>query len=178
MIEWIPELVLFEQASGIWQKYLDLLYSYYASDFIDTVVYRNGTRIGIRKYPFSEGKEKSFWHLVSNGEIEEERQIDFRRCERIRWPRPVIEHSECEDIWIWNNQRGSEKRLLLYLHEERYLVVLGIRNGYFLLCTAYYVEQEHRHEQLRQEYELFAAAQKARAASCEAAPNTPSTPGR
>lgn len=175
MSDWLPELVLLEHVDGIWHRYVELVYSFFHNDFIIDRVNYKGTRIALRKHPITNGKERTFWHLVSNGEIEDDRLPAINRCERIRWPKPIIQVTDSEDIYIWQNERQSEKRILLYVHEERYLVVLGIRSGYLLLCTAYCVEQDHRHEKLIKEYEAF---KKARASSCEETPNTPSTPGR
>jgi len=157
MIEWLPDLVLLEDYNGIWNKYLDAVYGFFFDDFVNGQRFYKGCQVSIRKYPYSEGKVKAFWHMISNGEIEDERNIDFRRCERIKWPRSIIEKDENEDIWIWQNERKSEKRVLLYIHEEKYLVVLGIRNGYFLLCSAYFVEHQSRHEKLAKEYRAYIA---------------------
>jgi hypothetical protein len=155
MINWLPELVLLEDVDGVWTAYLERVYSIFSSDFIkNRVLYKNKV-VSIRKYPITDGKEQAFWHLISDGGVEDERVVDIERCKRIRWPKPVIETTDLSDYWVWENQRGSEKRILLYIHEERYLVVLGVRNGYFLLCTAYFVEQNHRHIKLYNEYSAF-----------------------
>lgn len=152
MIDWLPELVLLEDASGIWEVFLEIVYGYYQDDFIFNEVSYKNVPVHRRRYPISEGKEKSFWHLVSSGDIEESRNIEIPRCERIRWPRPIIECDILDGLWIWRNFRKSEERLLIYIPEERYLVVLGIRRGYYLLCTAYCIEETHRHNKLQQEY--------------------------
>ena len=77
---------------------------------------------------------------------------DMRRCERIRWPRPVIDHSGDEAIKIWENVRKGEKRICLWLEKEEYLVILAERRGYILLWTAYPVTQEHTKRKLRKEF--------------------------
>ena len=61
--------------------------------------------------------------MISEGSVEEERTPDLRRMERIRWPAPVIEHSDDGVIKVWRNQRRrNETRILLWLEELDYLV--------------------------------------------------------
>ncbi|MNH30689.1 hypothetical protein D3C79_909980 [compost metagenome] len=44
-------------------------------------------RLGLKRHPVIQGKEATFWHMISEGNDEAERLPDLRRCERIRWPR-------------------------------------------------------------------------------------------
>lgn len=149
---WLPQLVLFE---GEWGKYLDVIYGYFKQDFIDSRPSFRGRRLGLKKHPLSKGKEATFWHFIQEGTNEDDRIPDLRRCERIRWPRPVIEHADEAVLKIWENTRKSEKRILLWLEEQEYLVVLAERNGYLLPWTAYLVTEEHRRRKLQKEYEAF-----------------------
>ena len=43
--------------------------------------------------------------LVQEGKVEDDRTPDLRRCERIRWPRPIIEHESEDSILVWENER-------------------------------------------------------------------------
>lgn len=149
---WLPPLVLFE---GDWEKYLDALYGYFKQDFIDSRPSFKGRRLGLKKHPLNKGKEATFWHFIQEGSNEDDRIPDLRRCERIRWPRLVIEYAEEPVLKIWENTRKSEKRILLWLEEQEYLVVLAERNGYLLPWTAYLVTKEHRKRKLLKEYEDF-----------------------
>jgi len=149
---WLPPLVLFE---GDWGKYLDALYGYFKQDFIDSRPSFRGRRLGLKKHPLNQGKEATFWHFIQEGLNEDDRIPDLRRCERIRWPRPVIENANKPVLKIWENTRKSEKRILLWLEDQEYLVVLAERNGYLLPWTAYLVTEEHRKRKLLKEYENF-----------------------
>lgn len=111
--------------------------------------------MGLKKHPLSNGKEATFWHMISEGGQEDERGIDLRRCERIRWPRPIIEHEAHRTIKTWENKRRGEKRICLWLESEEYLVILAERKGYILPWTAYLVTQPHRKRKLQKEYETF-----------------------
>lgn len=152
-IDWLPALTLFEEFGGDWGSYLDALYVLFKHDFIDSKPVYNGVTLALKRHPVILNKEATFWHIISEGGSEAERVPDMRRCERIRWPRPVIEYSVDSKIKIWTNERRGEKRICLWLEDADYLVILAERNGYILLWTAYMVELEHTKRKLRKEYE-------------------------
>lgn len=151
-ISWLPALALLEEYGGDWNRYLDALYAFFKRDFIDSRPAYNGVTLALKRHPVIQNKEATFWHIISEGDSEADRVPDMRRCERIRWPRPVIEHSGDTSIKIWANERRGEKRICLWLEDAEYLVILAERKGYTLLWTAYAVEQEHSKKKLRKEY--------------------------
>ena len=153
--EWLPPIVLLSNYGDNWEKYLEALYDYFKQDFIKSRPTFNGRRLGLKKHPREKGKEATFWHFISEGSIEDERTPDLRRCERIRWPKPIIENAEGSNIKVWENRRRNEKRILLWLEEQEYLVILTERKGYILPWTAYMVTENHRKKKLRKEYEGF-----------------------
>lgn len=148
--EWLPPLFEFR---GDWPLYLKALYELFKADFIDTKPQFRGRTLGLKRYPMSDGKEVTFWHMIQEGPVEEGRLPDLRRCERIRWPRPIIENSEDQLLKVWTNVRKGEVRFLLWLEVEEYLVVLAERKGYLLPWTAYLVTEEHRKRKLLKEFE-------------------------
>lgn len=160
-IRWLPDLVLFEDYKGNWDEYLRVLYSYFVNDFIKSKPNFQGIKLALKKHPIIEGKEATFWHIISEGYKEEDRTPDLRRCERIRWPSPIIGHSEDEYIKLWKNKRNNENRICLWIEQEEYLVVLAERKGYILLWTSYMVVQHHRKRKLQKEYETYINAKAA-----------------
>lgn len=153
--DWLPPLVLFSEYGGDWDTYLDAVYTWFKQDFIDSKPVFQGRRLGLKRHPVSRGKEATFWHMVQEGEVEEDRIPDFRRFERIRWPKPIIERDGDPAIKIWQNQRGREERVCLWLVQESYLVILADRGEYILPWAAYLVEQPHRQRKLQREYEEY-----------------------
>ncbi|GBD87040.1 hypothetical protein BMS3Abin03_00966 [bacterium BMS3Abin03] len=153
--EWLPALVLLEDSEGNWTKYLELIYSYFKSDFIDSETNYRGIKIAIKKHPIRNNKEATFWHLITEGKEENNRTPDLRRCERIRWTKPIIEKIPEDSIKVWKNKRHSETRVCLWLEDAEYLVVLAERNNYLLLWTAYCVTENHRKRKLQKEYESY-----------------------
>ena len=92
-------------------------------DFVARPPSFRGRHIGLKRYPMDRGKEATFWHLISEGQVEAERLPNMRRCERIRWPRPMIHDSETNDLKIWRQERKGEQRVAivaLRFHLRRY----------------------------------------------------------
>ncbi|MBC8414103.1 hypothetical protein H8E50_10610 [bacterium] len=156
--EWLPEIEPFNKYGGDWEKYLEALHAFFKNDFVESKPYFRGRRLGLKKYPLKKGKEATFWHLISEGKEEAERTPDLRRCERIRWPRPVIEHDTNPAVKVWENKRKSETRILLWLEQEEYLVVLAVRKEYILPWTAYMITKNHRKNKLEKEYQQYKKA--------------------
>ena len=147
-----PDLLPFH---GDWNAYEDHLYRIFIDEIAHGGIQFGGLRVGCRRQPETAGRWASFWHLVQEGRIEDNRTPDLRRCERIRWVRWVIENARTHaGIDEWQNTRGTEANTLLWYREE-YLVVLAQRQDYVLLRTAYCTEKSGRIAQLRRERNSF-----------------------
>lgn len=153
--DWLPPLVLLSDHGGEWQAYLEALYGWFTKDFIKSPPVFQGRRLGLKRHPLSQGKEATFWHMISEGMDEEERVPDLRRCERIRWPKPVIEHESSPQVKYWVSLKKGEHRIHIWLKEQDYVVVLADRKGYLLPWTAFLVTRQHTREKLRKEYEAY-----------------------
>lgn len=144
----------FSDHQGNWDKYLEALHNRFAQDFVRSKPLLYGKPVGCKRYPIVKGKEATFWHCISEGEAESERTPDFRRCERIGWMRPIVEHAH--EVIAWRQSRGREGvRVLLALPDFSYVVVLAERGGktgpnYHMLWTAFHT-YEHRKEVLKKE---------------------------
>ena len=154
-LDWLPPLILFRDYGGDWNAYVEKLYEHFKRDFVESKPLYNGRRVNLKRHPMEQGKEATFWHLISDGKVEDDRLPDLRRCERIRWPRPIIEHSGDAVVKMWKNKRKDEVRICLWLESQNYLVVLADRKEYVLPWTAYLVEYPHRSRKLQHEYEAY-----------------------
>lgn len=153
-----PELLLFESFGGNWRAYEDALHRIFMDEIVRGALQFRNQRVSCRRNPENAGRWSSFWHLVQEGRVEEEREPDLRRCERLRWVRWIIGNAAANpDIEEWQNVRRGETNTLLWYREE-YLVVLAHRNGYWLLRTAYCTDRPHRVTQLRRERDRFQRA--------------------
>lgn len=158
MPDWLPPLVYFADYGGNWERYVEALYAYFKADFVDSYRTFRGKKVRAKRYPMDQGKESTFWHVISEGADESNRLPDLRRCERIRWPRPIVEHSECPGLKVWENKRKRETRVCIWFEDVEYLVVLAVRAGYMLLWTAYPVTRNHTRRKLKREYEDYVKA--------------------
>lgn len=164
--DWLPNLILFENAGGDWNAYLEVLYAGYEADFVASKPTWPGKRVSLKRHREYQGKGATSWHFISEGSNEDERIPDFRRCERIRWPRPIMdafpdrEWAEGDLIFWWKSQRGREWRYVLAIDDFSYVVVVADRGEYVMPWTAYHVAQSHRQAKLRREYETYWEGQK------------------
>jgi len=152
---WLPNIVPLSNYAGDWNKYIDAIYALFETDFINTQPFFNGRRVGHKKDPTLNGKADTFWHVISTGPSETERIPDMRRCERIRWPRPIIENQSADCILVWPNRRGNDDRICLWFKNLEYIVVLADRGTYLLLWTAYVVDRPHQKRKFQKEFDDY-----------------------
>jgi hypothetical protein len=137
----LPPLVLFNQYPS-YEEYIEAVYAYFRHDFLKNKVLYLNKPIICYPDPKELGKEASFWHLITKDTNNHGRPIDFRRSERIRWPKPVISECQDESIKIWEevkkNKKGKNQiRVHFCFGNWEYLVVLTKRPNHWVFCTAY-----------------------------------------
>jgi hypothetical protein len=150
---WLPPLVRLEDYAGDWERYEAVLYQHFRADFLVSRPEVLAKPVIVRRHPKYKGKEWSFWHLTTFGSVEEERLPDFRRCERIRWPRALIESCDEDRVAAWEKGLRKDRRLLIALPDFSYLVVLAKKKDHLVLITAYCIEQGHERRNLAREWE-------------------------
>lgn len=161
----LPELITLEEYSGNFSAYLEAVYEIFTTDFIKNKPIFRGRRLALKRHPIFQSKEATFWHMTSNGELEEERNPDLRRMERIRWPSKMINESEHPYLKVWRNKRsGNQESILIWHDAEKFLVVLRDRGDYILPWTTYLVNYPNREQKLMKEYEDYIASTKAETA--------------
>lgn len=135
-----------------WANYIDGLYTIY----IRTVAHANLTFRGLpvrcQFRPETNGKHFAFWHMMQEGEIEDDRHIDVERCRRVAWIAWMILNADVNpSILVFLQQRGREKSWVLWLRDHGYAVILWARKDYFLLKTAFIVKP-HGEKQFEKEW--------------------------
>ena len=155
---WLPDLVRLQDSGGDWSRYVEDIYRYFQEDFVHSKPSWPQRRWAVKRYPVYDGKEATFWHLISEGKTEDERVPNLHRCERIRWPRPIIDNAREDNVKLWLTERGRSKRIVLAQEDFSYVVVLEDRSEFVMLWTAYPVERCHRRRKLEKEYEAYRAS--------------------
>jgi hypothetical protein len=151
--DWLPKLITLSNYDGKWQSYLSAIYDVFLNDFVRSKPFYPGKRFALKRYPMAFGKEATFWHLIQAGENEDDRVPDLSRCERIRWPRPIIEALQTDKVRVWRTIRGRNHRIVIATNDFSYVVILDDREDYILLWTAYCVDQDHRRKKMEREFE-------------------------
>jgi len=157
----LPDLILLNHYGGDFKNFLNAVYDLFKADFIDRKPVFRGMRLGLKKHPISEGKEATFWHIISEGNDEKNRIPDLRRMERIKWPAYLINNSKHPCLKVWENRRENKNNVLIFHEDEQYLVILRKGNGYLLPWTAYLIEHNARKRKLLKEYEAYKNAKSA-----------------
>lgn len=168
-ISWLPDKVLLSDYHGDWGAFIKAAYAFFAADFITSTPSLNGRLVKSKRHVAYEGMDHSFWHCIEeqvHGEAVSEgnRIPKIALCERIRWPRPIIERAvSSPDILAWTEIRrghGASKRVHLLLKKERYVVVLDPRGkdaeglpNYYYLWTTFVCEGDRRYNQIIRRYE-------------------------
>lgn len=152
---WLPNLVCLEDYNGSWAKYVKIVYEYFENDFIKSKPRFMNKDVTLIKGDYYKNKHPTFWHIISTGPTEEDSNPDLRRCERIGWPRAIIENHDYSGILEWEKQIRNQQRVLLWLKDYDYLVILAKRKGYFLLWTAYNIKYENKKRDLKKEYDSY-----------------------
>lgn len=153
-----------EEFNGDWARYIEAVHQVFRDDFVRCKpVYRN-RRVGFKRLPKVDGKECTFYHLTHEGADEENRTPDLRRCERIRWTKPVIEKCDAWGLKVWAQERQGNTRICIWLEPEEgphYVIVLADRGKYILLWTAFTMDQDHQIRKKQKEYDAYKKAEAA-----------------
>jgi len=177
---WLPKELQYADYNGDWDKFLEVVYRIFEHDFKSSCPTYKGFPL-VYDSKLESGKEVAFWHLIQRHDCRaQDRVPDLRRCERIPWPNPIIEHSSDRAVSVWKNKRKKPNRglrtsVLLWLEKLDYLVVLGERPQKMVLVTAYCTDIKSQREKLVKERDNYFK-------NAKAAPqddlSTPSTHGR
>ncbi len=181
--EWLPEIISISDYGGDWNKYLKVIYRIFKRDFFKSQPKFEKKNVCVLVKPITDGKECGFWHLISEGKIEENRTPDLRRCERINWPKPIIINCNKPEVLIWevtSKRKGhKDKRVCIWLEKFNYITILGQRNKYFLLLTTYLTDRNHTRRKLKKQYNKYLKKMHKKAdVAPEDDTSTPSTHGR
>lgn len=139
----LPDIITLESVGGDWDRYLEAIYQ----EFVDCVATANLT---FRELPLScprkpefNGMHYSFWHLITEDlertRNDEDRTPDMRRCERVSWLAHILSHADDPEAGIkcWENRRGSNTHVVLWVEEESFVIILAKRKTYYVLKTMY-----------------------------------------
>ncbi|MFW2590666.1 hypothetical protein ACN5PC_01960 [Aliarcobacter butzleri] len=151
----------------------EVLYEYFCEDFIDNKTYLNSNiYINPRTYKKDKetGKEIDFWHLTTRENTYtkkegkkfikvKERLPDYRRSERLRWIKKIIENHTIDDIKLFYHQESNEHkdiRLYLWLEDYDFVVILQkLGKSSSFLVTSFYIDRDGKREEYLKRYDNY-----------------------
>jgi hypothetical protein len=164
----LPGLITLQEFGDDFDAYLEAVYEIFRDSFVTRKPVFQGRTLGLKAHPVIEGKEYTFWHMISKGESEAERDPDLKRMERIRWSPEMINGAEHPYLKVWRNIRaGGQESILIWHDAENFLVVLRDRGNYLLPWTAYPVSYRNMKAKLMKEYKAYTASKKAETAQSD-----------
>jgi|GEM_PF-2487039 len=106
----------------------------------------------------------TFAHFTSKGAIDENRELDLSRCERIGWIKPIIENSHLDCVKIWVNERFDKAgkavpSVVLWCEDANAKIVLTKIKGkieeYYVITTFYLINNTRKIKSHNEEYEAY-----------------------
>lgn len=162
---WLPEELRYADYEGDWNKFLEAVYGIFERDFKSSCPEYEGFPL-VYDSRLEARKEMAFWHLIQRHDCRAQDRIpDLRRCERIPWPKPIIEHPTDKAVSVWKNARKKrnrrfQTRVLLWLEKLDYIVILAERPREMVLITAYCTDIKSQREKLIKERDKYLKMQK------------------
>jgi hypothetical protein len=86
----LPRKIIVDEFPGAdyaerWKAFLEAIYLIFEQTLANGGLRFQGLPVKCRYHPPYNGKHSSFWHLMSEGKVEDERTPDLERCARISW---------------------------------------------------------------------------------------------
>lgn len=153
----MPSRLEWKMFGGSFDRYEEALYQIFKRDFIDNMPTYLGKPVDIIHEKYYNGKERSFWHIVTSGQEDFRRSFDEERCGSMPWAKSlIVENADCLEYKIWVKWHDKTKRDRHYIWCSRinYLVVLENRETHFKLVTAFNVQPYHE-KRYQRDYETY-----------------------
>jgi hypothetical protein len=169
MPEWLPEIATVNPWTNITYE---MLYEVFCRDLRDNNLKYIGCDVWI--FPeMEDGKEIIFWHLTTRenksktvpfrkrrfypegqSATEAERLPDLRRCERLPWVKPLIEHPSAPEVSAWDYEEGDRTiKTYVWIKESDFVVIMKkYPDGKRRLITSFYVDNTYTREDFRRKY--------------------------
>lgn len=142
-----------------YKKYEDNLYRIIEEDFVKHDVIFMGKKVFLDFNKLQDGKSDTFFHVICGDKKE---YPNFRRAERIKFPRQIIENymecNNCENnckIKMFLKKIKGKKRYHLFSEEHRYMVVLEDEGKRMKLVTSFYIDQIYKLYNYKKDYEKY-----------------------
>jgi hypothetical protein len=169
MPDWLPAMA----SVNPWtESTYEILYEIFCRDIRDSSLKYAGHDVWIFR-DMEDGKEVIFWHLTSRKkktekiprrkrrffpagqeETETERLPDLRRCERLPWVKPLVEHPDAQEVLAWDYEEGDlAVKTYVWIRDYDFVVIMKkFPDGKRRLITSFYVDSEYTRDDFKKKY--------------------------
>ena len=155
----LPEIIELTDYGGNVDDYENVIHEKYLNIFRNPPIYFRTKSIIPIVYPIQhKGRHWTFSHLTSNGygsKIENERQYDLRRCERVVWIKPILENIDNPCLKKWRQTSRHKNRIAIWDEVNEILIVLEEAKRCFKLITTFLPLSIRHIDHYRDEYNEY-----------------------
>ena len=153
-----------------YKEYEANLYKIFRKMFFDDKVFFKGLQVKVETNPKYLEYEHAFIHLTCKTESPNpkdvnDREPDFRRCERLHWIKSIIEKYpclencvNCEGLLLYEEYvNGNENRIRtkIFFPKEQYIIILEKRKNYYELITAFFIDRGFNDRNINKYYKKY-----------------------
>jgi hypothetical protein len=149
---WLPEMLCVSPWTG---GTFDALYEVFERDFKHSQAGYDGLAVWFFR-DMEDGREVIFWHLTSRKDKDSgDRLPDLRRCERLCWGRPMLDHAKEPEILAWDYEEDDgDTNTYVWLKDHDFLVLMKkMKDGTRRLLTSFWVEYDNYRRKLMKKYD-------------------------
>ena len=103
----LPKIIELQEFGGNYSSYIDAVYEIFHNDFIKNKTHFGSHELKMKFNPIFQNRAYTFYHMTHEGEVEDDRLPDLRRCERIGWAKPCIENVATWNLRFWRQARKN-----------------------------------------------------------------------
>jgi hypothetical protein len=143
----LEEIIELNDYGGNFTNYEDAIHQIYLDIFRNPSIYFKGKMILPITFPRQhKNRHWTFSHMTSTGngkkgnnkkEIEDNRELDLRRCERITWVKQILQNLNKDCLKIWRERRNSKNRIVIWHEKMDFALVLQEESKVYRLVTTF-----------------------------------------
>lgn len=162
-LSWLPSPLHYDTYKGNDKAFINAAYEIFCRDFKASRPIFNGKPVIIDTRITYDGKEETFWHMISSkSSTTLERIPDYERLQRLPWARPIIDGiGRRTEILVWTNERYNRAKKRLHIHtpvllndtQYPHLLILQEQKNVVAILSAYHIKpNSHQHRKHLSEY--------------------------
>jgi hypothetical protein len=152
----LPDIIELSDHEWNIDSYEAAIHVVYLDIFRNPPVYYNGKQILPIVFPKQyKGRHWTFSHMTSTGKVEDDREFDLRRCERLTWVKKILMNLDHPSIKKWRQIRRSKSRIAIWHETQDFLIILEERTDTFKLITIFLTQAQKYKNQFNKEYQEY-----------------------